>query len=269
MSLGIRQGRKVPSSTQPIRIVPSASNSPARRACCAISRLAWPRWPHVDADLDHVVEARRPTIAHRRLADDEGDAGLARAAPPGRSRGRAATRCGRARRTSGSWRRRRCRRRRCLPSRRASRSETRRASRGRHRAAPLMRRARRDRAQGCELLVDRAPDRMAGLRACRARRSRSAWRASRNSASHSARRAGGALDEGEPLVRLGAVARRGEAGGERFPEVAIGGVVLGVVIGLEPGQQAPFRPAARSTSSRPTGAGGACAQAASQPGGRC
>ena len=44
---------------------------------------------------------------------------VARAAAAARCPASAATRCARARRTSGSWRRRRCRRRRCLPSRRA------------------------------------------------------------------------------------------------------------------------------------------------------
>src|SRR5436190_15779824 len=46
-----------------------------------------------------------------------------------------------------------------------------------------------------------------------------------------------ALDEGEPLVRFGAIARRHEADRERFAEETVGGFVLGVVIGLESGQQ--------------------------------
>ena len=34
---------------------------------------------NLDADREHVVETRRATIAHRRLAHDEGDAGVAAA----------------------------------------------------------------------------------------------------------------------------------------------------------------------------------------------
>ena len=59
MSLGIRRGRKVPSSTQPMRIVPSASNRPARSACCVTLRLACPRCDTVDADIEQVVEPGR------------------------------------------------------------------------------------------------------------------------------------------------------------------------------------------------------------------
>ena len=57
--------------------------------------------------------------------------------------------------------------------------------------------------------------------------------------------AGRALDEREPLVCLGAIARRDQAGGERFAEETVGRVVLGVVIGLDSGQQGAFsRPGA-------------------------
>ena len=42
-------------------------------------------------------------------------------------------------------------------------------------------------------------------------------------------------------MRLGAIARRHETLGERFAEETVGSVVLGVVIGLESGQQGSLR----------------------------
>jgi len=38
----MRRGRKVPSSTQPMRISPSASSVSPRQACCAIVSAALP-----------------------------------------------------------------------------------------------------------------------------------------------------------------------------------------------------------------------------------
>ena len=53
--------------------------------------------------------------------------------------------------------------------------------------------------------------------------------------------AGGAVDERQPLVRLGAVLGRRQAEGERLPEQAFGGFVLGVVISLQAVEQGLFR----------------------------
>jgi hypothetical protein len=58
--------------------------------------------------------------------------------------------------------------------------------------------------------------------------------------------AGGAVDERPALVRLGAILGRRQAEGERLPEQAFGGFVLGVVISLQAVEQGPFPPAGRS-----------------------
>ena len=153
-------------STQAMRMSPSASSSVPRQACCCrCMRRAAGIGARATVTSSRSSSRAGAQVAHGGLGDDEHRAVVAQHAAA-RSPARAAIRCARARRTSGSWRRTPCRRRRCLPSTRAAGGGRRRAAvAAQHGAADDARRrsvpARRRRY--CATPVHRAPQRMAGF----------------------------------------------------------------------------------------------------------